>query len=105
MRVSMPDVTERPVVILGAGATKACGGPLTDEILPAALNGRMEHDDQKTLVADREELLHLTRKFLAECFNVPLGGIAVRREDCPSLPMVLSMLRRSVDLQQPIGDW
>ncbi|HYR90960.1 MAG TPA: hypothetical protein VE422_43275 [Terriglobia bacterium] len=95
----------RPVIILGAGATKACGGPLTDEILPAALNGRMEHDDQKTLVADREELLHLTRKFLAECFNVPLGGIAVRREDCPSLPMVLSMLRRSVDLQQPIGDW
>jgi hypothetical protein len=27
----------RTVVVFGAGATKACGGPLTDEILPDAL--------------------------------------------------------------------
>src|SRR5438876_613706 len=24
-----------PVIFLGAGATKACGGPMTDEILPS----------------------------------------------------------------------
>lgn len=96
---------ERPIIILGAGATKACGGPLTDDILPAALNGEMAHDDMTTLVEDREELLHLTREFLADCFNVPVDRRPVRREDCPSLPLVLSMLRRSVELRRPLGAW
>lgn len=95
----------KPVIILGAGATKACGGPLTDEILPAALNGHMEHDDQKSPVADREELLYLMHKFLSECFNVPANSYPIKKEDCPSLPMVLSMLRRSVELKQPVGNW
>jgi hypothetical protein len=94
---------EKPVIILGAGATKACGGPLTDEILPAALNGHMAHDDQKTMVSDREELLDLTRTFLSNSFNVPLNRPPVTKEDCPSLPMVLSMLRRSVQLGIPLG--
>src|SRR4051812_10562328 len=63
-------MSEKPIIILGAGATAACGGPLTDQILPAALNGKMAHDDQNTLVEDRE--LGLTREFLGDCFNVPL---------------------------------
>lgn len=96
---------ENPIIILGAGATKACGGPLTDEILPAALNGEMEHDDQKTLVDDREELLHLTSEFLSGCFNVPVDRRPVMKEDCPSLPMILSMLRRAAELKRPIGRW
>src|SRR5215213_2480616 len=98
-------MTETPIIILGAGATKACGGPLTDEILPAALNGKMAHDDQKTLVADREELLALTSMFLSECFNVTVDGHPVTKDECPSLPMVLSMLRRAVELDRPIGTW
>ena len=97
-------MSEKPIIILGAGATKACGGPLTDEILPAALNGEMEHDDQKTSLADREELLYFTSQFLTDCFNVPMTR-PVTKVDCPSLPMVLSMLRRSIDLKQPIGNW
>lgn len=98
-------MVKNPVIILGAGATKACGGPLTDEILPAALNGEMAHDDTTTLVEDREELLGLTREFLGECFNVPLDQQSVGKEDCPSLPFVLSMLRQSVELDKPIGKW
>jgi hypothetical protein len=35
------DVEERPAFVLGAGATKEWGGPLTHDILPAALNGEM----------------------------------------------------------------
>lgn len=101
----MPNVNEKPVVILGAGATKACGGPLTDEILPAALNGAMAHDDQNTLVEDREELLSLTREFLGDCFNVPLGKAFIEKQECPSLPMVLSMLRQSVARKKSIGKW
>lgn len=95
----------KPVIIFGAGATKACGGPLTDEILPAALNGEIAHDDRTTLVEDREELLGLTRQFLAECFNVPVQKDLIKKEDCPSLPLVLSMLRRSIELKKSIGTW
>ena len=98
-------MANKPVIILGAGATKACGGPLTDDILPAALNGEMEHDDRTTLLQDREELLYLTKEFLNECFNVPMNLNRLTREDCPSLPMVLSMLRRSAVTNLPIGNW
>jgi len=38
-------MSEHPLIVLGAGATKACGGPPTDEILPAALRGETAHDD------------------------------------------------------------
>lgn len=98
-------MVKSPVIILGAGATKACGGPLTDEILPAALNGEMAHDNVTTLVQDREELLSLARDFLANCFNVPLNRQPVKKEDCPSLPFVLSMLHKSVGSRKPIGTW
>ena len=94
-------MSEKPVIILGAGATKACGGPLTDEILPAALNGET---DYQTPVIDREDLLDYTGRFLADCFNVP-STRPVTRTDCPSLPRVLSMLRRSFDLNMPLGKW
>jgi hypothetical protein len=96
---------EKPIIILGAGATKACGGPLTNDILPAALNREMAYDDRKTLVEDREELLYLTHEFLTDCFNVPIDHHPIKSEDCPSLPMVLSMIRRSVELGLPLGRW
>jgi hypothetical protein len=98
-------MNEKPVIILGAGATKACGGPLTDDILPAALHGEMAHDDRTTLVEDREDLLVLSRDFLRDCFNVPKDRDQVTKENCPSLPMVLSMLRRSAVAGLPIGNW
>ena len=94
----------KPVIVLGAGATKACGGPLTRDILPAALNGKMADGGRQIRVDDREELLALTSHFLSSCFNVPPGQ-SVQPEDCPSLPMVLSMLRRSVDSDLPLGRW
>ena len=97
-------MVKNPVIILGAGATKACGGPLTDEILPAALNGKIADDLRAVKVDDREELLDLTWKFMTECFNVPNTGV-IKKEDCPNLPMILSMLRRSIELGQPIGNW
>lgn len=97
-------MVKTPVIILGAGATKACGGPLTDEILPAALNGEIVDDMRAVKVDDREELLHLTWKFMTECFNVP-NTRPLEKEDCPNLPMILSMLRRSIEMDLPIGNW
>lgn len=97
-------MAEHPVVILGAGATKACGGPLTDEILPAALNGNVADDAHVVRVEDREELIDLTTRFLTECFYIP-NERPVEIDDCPSLPLVLSMLRRSASSNLSIGAW
>jgi hypothetical protein len=69
--------------------------------LPAALNGQIAD----TQVADREELLKLTNEFLTDCFNVPTDKRPIKKENCPSLPMLLSMLRRSVEMDQPLGKW
>ncbi len=96
---------ERPVIILGAGATKDCGGPLTDEILPAALNGRFENENLEVDVVDRENLLELTRRFLVDCFHVPNHGGTITKEDCPNLPMVLSMIRRAETSNLSIGNY
>lgn len=98
-------MADHPVIILGAGATKACGGPLTDDILPAALNGKIADDDRNRPVQDREQLLNLTRTFLEECFNVPVKNAIISKKDCPSLTMVLSMLHRSIEMGLPIGGW
>jgi len=98
-------MSNKPVIILGAGATKACGGPLTDEILPAALKNWFEMDGQQFSVNNREDLLYLAKDFMQECFNVPADNDLITKDTCPSLPMVLSMLRRSTQLDLPIGNY
>ena len=95
----------KQVIILGAGATKACGGPLTDEILPAALKNWFEMDGQQFSVNNREDLLFLAKEFMRNCFNVPTDDDLITKDTCPSLPMVLSMLRRSTQLNLPIGNY
>ena len=49
------------VIVFGAGATKDCGGPLTNEILPEALAC------DPTLIQQREAIA-LLRKFLDDRF-------------------------------------
>jgi hypothetical protein len=56
-------MAERPVVIVGAGATKACGGPLTNEILPRAFE--LEE------VLQREDFFPVLNGFLMENFHLP----------------------------------
>lgn len=72
---------ERLVVVFGAGATKACGGPLTREILPDALamRDRIEKDDYLAVI----------EAFLREHFYLPL---APSSEDYPDLPLLLSLI-------------
>ena len=70
------------VVLLGAGATKACGGPLTDEILPEALAASFE--------ASKPELLKPLRAFLRDVFH--LKG----QQNCPSLPLFLSLVDNAI---------
>lgn len=74
------------VVFLGAGATKALGGPLTSEILPEMLYGP-NRGQPSTLLSDFvEELFHIKR-------DTP-------REQFPGLPLLMSLIDTALDRRQ-----
>jgi hypothetical protein len=88
---------QRPVVILGAGATKACGGPLTGEILPATFLKR------ETYQLEREGYLQLLESFLIENFHVPTNIGERHTYSYPGLPLLLSLIDTAIDRKQPLG--
>jgi hypothetical protein len=86
------NVRDTPVIVFGAGATKACGGPLTNEILREAFKAG------PTLLP-QQEAIQLLRTFLDE--NFPL--VRANTEDYPSLSLLLSLLDTAIDRKQPFG--
>ena len=91
------DEIDRSVVIFGAGATKACGGPLTNEILPDVLRLR-EHLARKDHI-DRVEA------FLVDKFSLPPPDKR-STEHFPPLPLVLSLVDTALDREDAFGkDW
>ena len=74
------------VIFLGAGATKACGGPLTNEILPAVL-GAPDPSPPSALLSD----------FLGTLFHVNPGSLP---DHFPGLPLVMSLLDTALDRRQ-----
>lgn len=84
---------DTPVIIFGAGATKDCGGPLTNEILPQALASEV------TLTV-QQDALHLLRQFLDDNFPV---AARLRSQDYPGLPLFLSLIDTAIDRKQPFA--
>jgi hypothetical protein len=84
----------RTVVVFGAGATKACGGPLTNEILPdaLALKRRLE----------RAGYIALVERFLGQNFNLPPPSKR-RPAHFPPLPLVLSLVDTALDRGDALG--
>lgn len=91
----MPASNQTPVVILGAGATKASGGPLTNEILPAAFGA-----GAATIV---ESNLPLLERFLIEVFGLAKARANRTKEQFPSLPLLLSLIDTAIDRKEPIA--
>jgi len=77
------------VIFLGAGATKACGGPLTNEILPAIL-GNLS-------TSDPDGRLPKLYKFLCDQFHISANSPS---ELYPGLPMLMSLLDTALDRRQ-----
>ncbi|MCP4076280.1 MAG: hypothetical protein GY744_08855 [Gammaproteobacteria bacterium] len=80
------------VVIFGAGATKACGGPLTNEILFRGFTNEYQ--------IDREDFLGILNSFLTDNFfsSVP--------ETYPSLPLLISFLDTAIDRNHALNaEW
>ena len=86
-----------PVVIFGAGATKACGGPLTNEILPQAYDPVVRQE------IEREGYMELLNEFLIENFHVPSSPAERQQDDYPALPLLLSLIDTAIDRKQPFG--
>jgi hypothetical protein len=72
------------VIFLGAGATKSCGGPRTDEILPLVLR---TPDPQSAALTD-----FLTRLFHVNPLSPP--------DQFPGLPLVMSLLDTALERRQ-----
>lgn len=85
----MPDT----VVFLGAGATKSCGGPETNEILPKI----HEHAAK----AENVESLGRLKEFLEQEFHVREGA---PEEHYPSLPLVMSLIDTALDRRQDFNE-
>jgi hypothetical protein len=83
------EIVAGTVIFLGAGATKACGGPLTNEILPTILGNSPTYDP-----AGRLPTLH---RFLEEQFHISPSS---PRDFYPGLPMLLSLLDTALDRRQ-----
>jgi NAD-dependent SIR2 family protein deacetylase len=99
-----------PVFVFGAGATAACGGPQTNELLPKVFQlfaqstpGEREDETERSL---REKITTLI-VFLRESFHVDVDEHGVVGEGAvfPSVPLLLSYLNTALDRAQPIGTW
>jgi hypothetical protein len=91
------------IIFLGAGATKACGGPLTNEILPSILRSK----DTAALrsIPDPSGRLNLLSSFLTDLFHVTPES---PRELFPGLPLLMSLLDTAIERRQtfhPLWDF
>lgn len=97
---------EKTVVVFGAGATKACDGPLTNEILWLAYDPgtRAAMEQQNYIgVIERESYAPLLNEFLVELFNVPALPARRKRDSYPGLPLLLSIIDTAIDRKEPLG--
>lgn len=85
-----------PVLILGAGATKACEGPLTNDILFEA--------DQAVSAIEREGYLALLDRFLEQVFRLPPRPSRVK-SSYPGLPLLMSLIDAAIDRGQPLSNY
>ncbi|MBM4056148.1 MAG: hypothetical protein FJ264_16065 [Planctomycetes bacterium] len=81
-------------IIFGAGATKACGGPLTKEILSEVFK------EKNTI--EREGYISLLQEFLVENFHVSASG-TLNESDFPALPLLLSLIDTAIDRKHAFG--
>jgi hypothetical protein len=90
-------MTSNVIVLFGAGATKACGGPLTNEILGQAFEPAVRSE------IEREYYIDLLDRFLIENFHLPPQQADRSESDYPALPLLLSLVDTAIDRNQPMG--
>jgi hypothetical protein len=89
-------LTKRTAFVFGAGATRACGGPLTAEILPSAFGPDFRERMKKPELAEEFE------QCLIRHFHVPPDPRGRTNADYPPLPLVLSLLDLVIERDRPL---
>jgi hypothetical protein len=84
---------QAPVLILGAGATKACRGPLTKEFLPEA--------DKAASDIERDGYVALLDRFLEDVFRLPPRASRIE-SSYPALPLLISLIDTAIDRNQSL---
>lgn len=101
-------MTENTVILFGAGATRACDGPETAEILPQAydpvLRSEMENSGFTELI-QREGFVDLLDEFLIANFHLPQDRTVRQKNDYPGLTLLMSLIDTAIDRKQPIGPY
>ena len=90
-------MASKTIILFGAGATKACGGPLTNEILPQSFEPVVRNE------IEREYYIDLLNRFLIENFHLPQQQADRTESDYPALPLLLSLVDKAIDRNQPMG--
>ncbi|MEM9391334.1 MAG: hypothetical protein AAGA02_12720 [Bacteroidota bacterium] len=83
------------VVIFGAGATKACGGPLTNEILFNAFNSNGLTNNRFTA---------LLNEFLIDNFHLSRHRSRRTINSYPGLPLLISLVDTAINRNQPFNN-
>lgn len=94
-------ILQKPVVIFGAGATAACGGPTTDQILPSAFRGFYGPSRPRSF--EREDFFGTVECFLIDAFQLPKAQDQRTSQHYPSLPLLLSLIDTAIDRNQPFA--
>ena len=91
----------RTALVYGAGATAACGGPLTDHILPDSYRAFRDQADPELF--GREDFFGDLATFLRDEFHVDPMDENEPNEAYPALQMLLSLVDTALDRKQPLG--
>ncbi len=98
------------VVIFGAGATKACGGLLTDELLWYSFSAHRCPGSQIACDKDTEREqpcpgvgFREAARFLSKVFEIPDSEAVPRKEEYPGLTQLLSLVDTAIARNEPFG--
>jgi hypothetical protein len=99
---------ENTVVVFGAGATKACDGPQTADILPQAYDPLLRAEIESSGFSDliqREGFVDLLDEFLVANFHLPHDRTQRKKTDYPALTLLMSLIDTAIHRRQPIGPY
>lgn len=91
----------KTALVFGAGATAACGGPMTANILPDAYQAVRDHEDPELF--GREDFFGDLAQFLRDEFHVDPFDAGAPPQAYPPLPLLLSLVDTALDRKQPLG--
>lgn len=94
-----PERRDGTVLFAGAGATAACGGPVTAALLPIGLRGLADG------LLGEEGDPALIKAFFLDVFHLREPWLELKDEQFQAITTVLSLIDLAIERGQPLNDW